>query len=392
MRQITSRAIQRAKSILRPQKKAVRSHKRATAADVKAAYRLFLARNPENRRVVAGYVANGTTIPQLINSVLSRPEFHVQKQGDEMAWEALFGVDHCSPLWHYNANFDAITLIRNYENPERGPKKGHIVNFQGVAVNTAFLPHVLAGKEGQVEACPIPANWHADIAEWAAAFRAVEMATDSFTMIELGCGWGCWMNNTGAAARKRGLPLHLIGVEADAGHLRFAAEAMHTNGFSAEQYTLIRGVAGVRTGRALFPKQDLPGAHWGLEPVFDHDPEQFALQQESGLYEEVPIIALATVIGDHRWIDLIHIDIQGGEADFVEQNIATLTERVAYLLIGTHSKPIEGRLFDVLLKAGWHLDIERPLLFSLRDGQPVTGIDGVQGWLNPRIRSVSTFN
>ena len=385
MKHFLAKAAQPVKALLQRTKAKASPQRKVTAADVEAAYRLFLAREPENKDVTAGYVAGEYTIPQLIKNVLSLPEFQAQKQGDGAAWESLFGVDPRSPLWHCHANFDAVGLIRKYENPERRPKKGHIVNFQGVAVNTNFLPHVLKGQEGKVEECPIPANWHADIAEWAAAFRAVELAQGSFTMIELGCGWGCWMNNTGAAARKRGLPLHLIGVEADAGHLRFAGEALRTNGFSEDQTTLIRGVAGARSGAALFPKQTVSGAHWGLEPVFDDDPEQFALKQQSGMYEEVPIIALATVIGDRRRIDLIHIDIQGGEADFVEQSISTLTARVAYLLIGTHSKPIEGRLFNALLGAGWHLDIERPLLFSLHDGQPVTGIDGVQGWRNPHL-------
>jgi hypothetical protein len=40
-----------------------------------------------------------------------------------------------------------------------------------------------------VEGIPIPANWHADIAEWAAALRAVELAEETFTVVELGCGW-----------------------------------------------------------------------------------------------------------------------------------------------------------------------------------------------------------
>lgn len=385
MKHILSRATQPVKAMVQRMKTKAPAPRKATATDVEAAYRLFLAREPKNRDEIAGYIAGGYTIPQLIKIVLALPEFQAEKQRDGAAWESLFDVGPGSPLWHYHANFDAIGLIRNYENPTRRPRKGHIVNFQDVAVNTAFLPHVLKGQEGKVEECPIPANWHADIAEWAAALRAVELAQGSFTMIELGCGWGCWMNNTGAAARKRGLPLHLIGVEADAGHLRFAAEALRTNGFSEEQTTLIRGVAGVRSGKALFPKQTVSGADWGQEPVFDDDAEQFMLKQQSGLYDEVTIVALAEVIGERRRIDLIHIDIQGGEADFVAQNIALLNERVAYLVIGTHSKPIEGRLFDTLLGAGWHLDIERPLLFSLHDGQPVTGIDGVQGWRNPRV-------
>ena len=72
---------------------------------------------------------------------------------------------------------------------------------------------------GVVEPVPIPANWHADIAERAAALRAVEQAHGTFKVVELGCGWGCWLNNTGVAARTLGLAVTLIGVEGDEGHI-----------------------------------------------------------------------------------------------------------------------------------------------------------------------------
>ena len=88
--------------------------------------------------------------------------------------------------------------------PDLPATPGYVTNFLGVRIDPAFAPEALAGKAGTVEPVPIPANWHADIAEWAAALRAVELAGDTFRMIELGCGWGCWMNNTGAAARRAG--------------------------------------------------------------------------------------------------------------------------------------------------------------------------------------------
>ncbi|WP_216074149.1 hypothetical protein, partial [Acinetobacter baumannii] len=66
-----------------------------------------------------------------------------------------------------------------------------------------------------------------------------------------------------------------------------------------------------------------------------------------------PMIALADVVRPHRRIDLLHIDIQGGEADLIAACLPVLKERVAYILIGTHSRQIEGRIFDVLLNEGW---------------------------------------
>ena len=54
-------------------------------------------------------------------------------------------------------------------------------------------------------------------------------------------------------------------------------------------------------------------------------------------------------------------------------------EKVAYLLVGTHSRQIEGRIMDTLLPAGWVLEIERPAIFSLDSGAPEIRVDGVQG-------------
>jgi hypothetical protein len=90
------------------------------------------------------------------------------------------------------------------------PTDGYFTNAFGVLIDPKFFPTILKGREGTVEEISIPANWHADIAEFGAALRAVELAHNSFTMIELGCGWGCWMNITGLTAKRKGLNVHLI--------------------------------------------------------------------------------------------------------------------------------------------------------------------------------------
>ncbi len=143
-----------------------------------------------------------------------------------------------SPFFHYHASFDAQEIMRRHAAPDVKARPGLVVNFLGVAIDPKFFPHILEPRSGQIEAIPIPANWHADIAEWGAVLRAVDLARHSFTMIELGCGWGCWMNNSGVAARRAGLRVHLIGIEGDEAHLAFAREACEANGFSAEQVTL----------------------------------------------------------------------------------------------------------------------------------------------------------
>ena len=95
-----------------------------------------------------------------------------------------------SPFFHYNAGFDAQEIMRRHAVSDLKGREGFLTNFLGVLIDPKFFPGILTARAGQIEAIPIPANWHADIAEWAAALRAVDLSRDTFTMIVLGCGWG----------------------------------------------------------------------------------------------------------------------------------------------------------------------------------------------------------
>lgn len=342
---------------------------------VQAAYAVLLGRAPESEIVIEHHIAN-STIAQMLHAIGASAEFRGR-------------VDRSSPFYHYNSQIDAEGIIRAHARTDLRAESGFLTNFLGVRINPKFLPSVLAGQSGQLDPVPIPANWHADIAEWAAALRAVDLAGPQFTMAELGCGWGCWMNNTGVAARSAGRDVHLIGVEGDAGHIGFAREALAANGFASEAVSLHRGVAAAQSGVALFGRQDTAGEDWGLKPIFGADAAEQERLMATGRYEALPMLPLAEVIGG-RTLDLLHIDIQGGEADLVSDCLPVLDAHVAYLVIGTHSRPIEGRLFADLLKAGWLLEIERPAIVTLTSEGPVTYVDGIQGWRNLRLRPLAS--
>lgn len=53
------------------------------------------------------------------------------------------------------------------------------------------------------------------------------------------------------------------------------------------------------------------------------------------------MLSLQDVIGAHTTIDLLHIDIQGGEGNLLENCLDTLLEKVAYIFVGTHSRKNE---------------------------------------------------
>lgn len=289
-----------------------------------------------------------------------------------------------SPFFHYNASFDAIDVMRQHAACDVEPHPDYVTNFLGVKVSPLYFPGILDGKAGTVEPIPIPANWHADIAEWAGALRAVDTAVDTFRIVELGCGWGCWLNNTGAAARRRGLKVELIGIEGDEGHVGFANEALAANGFSPDQYRVIHGVAAPKRSKALFPVADNPGATWGSEPIFDASEELAAEASRTGHYQVLDALPLSD-ISKNRPIDLLHIDIQGGEADFIRENFEDIDRLVRHVLVGTHSRVIEGEIISHMIDHRWMLEIERPCIFGIEEGWPTIQVDGVQGWRNPKL-------
>jgi hypothetical protein len=46
--------------------------------------------------------------------------------------------------------------------------------------------------------------------------------------------------------------------------------------------------------------------------------------------------------------------------------LGIVSQKVACLVIGTHSREIEGRLMRELLDAGWQLEFERPATLRIR--------------------------
>jgi hypothetical protein len=345
-----------------------------TRADVVEAYRVMLGRLPEAEAAVNDHLAHSATLRDIASRIARSAEF-----SDRVGMAAAL-----SPFAHFNASVDVRRIVESHVRSDRQPMAGHFVNFLGVAVPTKVIS-LLDGKGGQLDPVPIPANWHADMAEWAAALRAVDLASGKFTMVELGCGWGCWMTNTGIAAKSRGLAVDLIGIEGDPMHLDFARETLEVNRIRTDEYELLCGIAAAKHGFALFPKRQLGEEHWGFEPVFGATREESEKAVASGRFESLKMIPLAEAIGNRPKIDLLHMDIQGGEGDLVAQTIDLLNERVGYILIGTHSRVLEGRLMELLLGAGWILEIERPAIFHLGGGDPRTTVDGVQAWKNPKF-------
>jgi hypothetical protein len=117
-----------------------------------------------------------------------------------------------------------------------------------------------------------------------------------------------------------------------------------------------------------------------LEPILDPSPDQVSQAGTSGTHDAVQIVGLGRLFDDEKRIDLLHVDIQGGELALLESAVTLLNERAAYIVVGTHSREIEGSLFSLLLGQGWFLEIERPAFLSLdNSARPSVTVDGMQG-------------
>ena len=340
-----------------------------------AAFEVMLGRAPEGETTLALHAALPSAA-EIVRTIGKSNEFLKRLNNNVLS--------------HYNTTLNAPEIIGRHAKNNLKPNAQFLTNFLGVKVDPKVNPQILAGQGGKVEQPPLVANWHADIAEWASVLRAIELAQGTFTMAELGCGWGCWMTNAGVAARDAGLDIHVIGVEGDETYVRFAQETLANNDIPPSRYTIHRGVAAATSGIALFPRQANPGDHYGLEPVFGASEAERDKAVAAGTHDALPMVPMDRVVAEHRQLDLLHIDIQGGEYDLVSSCLDVLNERVAYMMIGTHSRQIEGQLMQTLLSAGWILEMERPAVLRLNESAPFTYIDGVQGWRNVRLNPHKT--
>jgi len=85
-------------------------------------------------------------------------------------------------------------------------------------------------------------------------------------------------------------------------------------------------------------------------------------------------------------IDLIDMDLQQAERDVIRNSMDTLNAKVRRVHIGTHAPDIEDELRAAFSAAGWRKvwDFGCQRTNETPFGS-VAFVDGVQGWINPRL-------
>jgi FkbM family methyltransferase len=280
-----------------------------------------------------------------------------------------------------------VDIISSIGNPSAQAEPGFLVDPYGIRTRATSLWPEARALEGLKIGHPFPANFHWEAIEWIALHKAVRDATGTLRILELGAGWGPCVVSGGVLGRLRGITdIHLTAVEADPHHARYLRQHMADNGFAPKSYTLFEAAVGPEAGAAQWPDLDDTSSHYGFRPI-EADGEYMARTFEKT--RQVDILAATDVLRTQdRW-DFVHMDIQGGETEVCRAAFDDLNARVKRVLIGTHSRKIEGDLMEMFAAAGWILEHEKPTRFTFWQNpstlEAMTTADGVQVWRNPNL-------
>jgi FkbM family methyltransferase len=301
--------------------------------------------------------------------------------------------------WYRGYSDDDLSVFDGFPPVPGKSQSGFIVDFLGVRTRVAHAAP-FASFDGKVFSTPVPVgDWfHAETIEYVGLLKCVVTAKDRFVALELGAGWGPWLVSGAKAARRRGIKdIRLHGIEGDPEHFASMQTHFRDNGLDPAAHRLDNAAVGVTAGRARWPKSANPSADFALRPLVPSGEDASEARDATTSdyrgaifdgYIDVEMFSLQSVLERESQWDLVHIDVQGGETELCSAAVETLNQRVRWLIIGTHSRKIDGDLIDLFLRNGWILENEKPARFEFRVEAPsleaMTVVDGTQVWRNPR--------
>jgi FkbM family methyltransferase len=259
---------------------------------------------------------------------------------------------------------------------------------QKIAINfdRTWAPQITeAAHTDRIENHDLPWAWlHEEIFEWIALAESVRAAPEKFTMIELGAGYGRWLVAGAVLARRLrpGLPLKLVGVEAEPTHFAWMQQHFSDNDLNPAEHELIHAAVAAQSGTVQFVDSADPSLDYG-QYVWDGVQADPARPPPRA----APAVGINDLLVRHDLIDLIDMDIQGYERAVVPAGIEEMNKRVKRVIIGIH-EPIEiGTELTAVFKAnGWKNLVSFPFKSRVEtEYGPISFTDGVQYWLNPRL-------
>jgi FkbM family methyltransferase len=290
---------------------------------------------------------------------------------------------------------DDLWVFDGFPRHQPTPTPGFVTDFMGTKTRTTSLWNEVRHLDGTVMGRPVPHDLF-EAVEWIGLLKSVVSARNGrFALMELGAGPGPWLVAGAVAARSQDLnDLHLLGVEADPGRFDLMRQHFLDNDLDPQQHELLCAAVGVEKGHARWPRITDPANASGARPVrevgggLDQDDVAY-IPHAAEDYIDVEILPFEDLLTREPSWDLVHVDVQGWEAKLIANCTETLTARVRWMVVGTHSRLIDGQVIEILHRAGWVLEHEKPTRFRFDPDQPsldqMTEVDGVQVWRNPHL-------
>lgn len=309
----------------------------------------------------------------------------------------LLDPENCSWLQHFPGfTNDEIHLLDDFYDKDRQPLAGFLTDFMGVRTRCTSLATAQRAECGKLINPPIPGDYHAEAIEYIGLIKSVRAAKNKFVAMELGAGWGPWLVAGLVAANRLDISdVRLVGVEADEQHFESMRQHFKDNGIDPESHRLFCCAVGKEKGKARWPKVEDSANQWGARPVLVNEGGTKDSQDVSYLgaleaqYIDVEVIGIRYLLELEPIWDLVHIDVQGWEFTLCDYALNTLNLRVRYIIVGTHSRKLDGDIYALFHGAGWILENEKPTQMSFHQHTPLLEsmniADGTQVWRNPRI-------
>jgi FkbM family methyltransferase len=254
---------------------------------------------------------------------------------------------------------------------------------------------------GPVQSATVEPGWpepSEEYFEWLDILEAVDTAQGTFTMLELGAGYGRWAVRGALAARQKGLKVRIGLAEAEPQHALWLRQHLDDNQVGPDEARVYEAAVSDEAGRVVFCVsnpgegdgwygQSIVGGGLGGFPVVgDYFGSPLVEFPGGARVIAAPQIALADILADYDAIDLIDFDLQGAEGRAIASAIAPLTAKVMRMHIGTHGPDIEDQLRALLPVHGWRCVRD---FGCQKDNDTPYGShpfnDGIQTWVNVRL-------
>ena len=295
-------------------------------------------------------------------------------------------------------------------------KDGYSNDFLGVVTKKKYYPLTIPSMNDYPP-------FNEEYFEWIDLLESVANANKTFTMVELGAGWGRWLARAvGALRQYNNIPYYLIGVEAEPTHVRWMKEHFIENDINLSNCKIVQSAVGkydgyckfltnippscygqhiiikgsLDGGSVLTPNLSVPTksnkdvvisglkalSHINIMPILKYI--YYIKLQNIRQGKKIKSVSLYTIIKDIKSVDLIDSDIQGSEYDVFSALPKEEYNKIKRIHIGTHSIEVENKLRELFNDIGWRNNYDFSIQNTIdTEYGRIHFIDGVQSWSNP---------